>query len=226
MKKFIDLKNPLNVVYLVLIAASIITMIVLLAGYEPSQTTEPVNTATPVKRDTGKEKVLVTVNVETISEGLNDMGFLVTQEYTFTEVETYTKEKEILNFFNSTSQLIYKYDGAVTAGVDFDKITITKDEGTHTLKVQIPKSHIQTVTIYKDSFEVYEEKESLWNPLNLEDYNDSMSELEDAARQKAVENGILERSDKQAEELIDNFISNFPSASGYEIEFEWVEYNP
>ena len=52
-----------------------------------------------------EEKVIVTMNVETLEDGLENMGVLVTQEYYFTQVETYTKEKKILNFIDSTSQL-------------------------------------------------------------------------------------------------------------------------
>ena len=71
-----------------------------------------------------------------------------------------------------------------------------------------------------DSFKIYSEKDSLWNPLHLEDYNMSMSEFEEAAERKALDSGILERSNEQAQELIRNFITNMPGTEEYTIEFE------
>ena len=48
----------------------------------------------------------------------------------------------------------------------------------------------------------------------------SLVDFEDAARQKALENGILDRSDAQAKNLVTNFIRNFPAFSEYKIEFK------
>lgn len=219
----IDLKNKKNIVLLVIIAISIIAMIVLSVGYVKELKTNSVTSeakTTNNKEKKKKEKVIVTINVETIQDGLADMGFLVTQEYYFTQVEHYTKEKTVLKFFTSSSEFTYKYDGYVTAGIDFGKIAVSVNEDSKKISVNIPQSEIQTVSIDKDSFEIYSEKDSLWNPLKLEDYNKSLDEFEKVAKQKAIANGILERSDEQAKVLISNFVSNFPNASGYEIVFE------
>ena len=49
----------------------------------------------------------------------------------------------------------------------------------------------------------------------------SLTEFEDAAKEKALDNDILQKADDQAQKLVKNFISNFPSTAGYEIKFEW-----
>jgi nitrogenase molybdenum-cofactor synthesis protein NifE len=82
-----------------------------------------------------------------------------------------------------------------------------------------PDSEIQAVTIDRDTFRIYSERESLWNPLKLEDYNISLAEFEDAAKEKALANGILERSDEQAQKLVREFAGSLPNTSGYTIEF-------
>lgn len=174
---------------------------------------------TPVAVKTDDEKVLVSVSTETIREGLANMGLLITQEYSFTQVEKYTKEKKLFNVLPSSSELLYSYDGSVMAGIDFEKIEIKKDDSAKTITITLPKSEIQTVTIDKDTFQLYSEKDSLWNPIRVEDYNLSLAEFEKTARQKALDGGILERSDEQAKVLVLNFISNFPAAAGYEIIF-------
>ncbi|WP_026526046.1 DUF4230 domain-containing protein [Butyrivibrio sp. VCD2006] len=216
-----NLKQPRNIIYSVIIAASLIAILILCIDFSKNSKNEKEvpDTATTAASIEKRDKVLITVNVETIQDGLQNMGTLITQEYYFTQVETYTKEKNLLGFIPSSSEIAYSYDGTVTAGVDFEKITISKDEAKKTIIVDIPDSEIQTVSVDKNTFKVYSEKDSLWNPMKLEDYNVSLAEFEEAAKKKALENGIIERSDEQAKTLIGNFIKNFPSVSGFKIEF-------
>ena len=214
-----NIKNPKDVFYISVIALAFIVAIILCLKYRSDMSgrkTDDYNTPSLAPKE---EKVLVTVNVETIEDGLENMGVLVTQEYYFTQVETYTKEKKILNFINSESGFTYSYDGKVTAGIDFGKVTVTKDEDTKTLTVEIPYSELEATDIDMDSFKIYSEKESLWNSLDLEDYNMSMAEFEETAERKAIDSGILERSNEQAKELIKNFMVNMPGTENYTIEF-------
>ena len=214
-------KLPLNKIYLAIIVTCIIVILYLCIDFSRnSHKEQPVsNTATTAASLEKKDNVVITVNVETIQDGLQNMGTLITQEYYFTQVETYTKEKNVLGFIPSSSEIAYSYDGTVTAGVDFEGIIISKDEASKTIYVDIPDSEIQTVNIDKNTFKVYSEKDSLWNPMKLEDYNVSLAEFEEAAKKKALDSGIIQRSDEQAKALISNFINNFPSVKGYKVEF-------
>ena len=214
-----NIKNPKDVFYISVIALAFIVAIILCLKYRSDMSGRKMNDYNTPSLAPKEEKVLVTVNVETIEDGLENMGVLVTQEYYFTQVETYTKEKKILNFINSESGFTYSYDGKVTAGIDFGKVTVTKDEDTKTLTVEIPYSELEATDIDMDSFKIYSEKESLWNSLDLEDYNMSMAEFEETAERKAIDSGILERSNEQAKELIKNFIVNMPGTENYTIEF-------
>ena len=211
------------IMYLVIIAVCAVAMLVLGIDYLNRQKNAPEEITFEEPAETMKsedEKVLVSVSTETIRDGLANMGTLITQEYYFTQVEKFTKEKKIFKYISSSSEMLYSYDGSVMAGIDFEKIEIAKDDAAKTLTITLPKSEIQTVTIDKDTFQLYSEKDSLWNPLKLEDYNMSLTDFEETARQKALDNGILERSDEQAKVLVSNFISNFPAAAEYEIIFE------
>ena len=211
-------------IYLGVIAVSIIAIVALGIDYRIRKKNAPKDgsySGPVLNNKSDEDKVLVSVSTETIQDGLTDMGFLVTQEYYFTQVEKYTKEKKIFEFIPSSSEFIYSYDGAVMAGIDFEKIETKKDDKEKKLIVVLPKSQIHSVTIDKNTFKVYSEKDSLWNPLKLEDYNISLEEFENAAKQKAIDNGILDRSDEQVKSLITNFIGNFPAASDYEIVFDY-----
>lgn len=223
---FVDkLKGNKNIVYLVIIAVAVIISIVLIAGYMKDrgnhQIVSPASENAKEKDTKSEAKVLVSISTETIREGLANMGFLVTQEYYFTNVETYTKEKKVFfNMIDSSSQMVFKYDGQVFAGVDFEKITITKDDATRTVTIDIPDAEIHSVAIDKDSFESYSEKDSLWNPLKLDDYNAAMAEYEKTAKQKALDSGILERADEQAKAIVQNFVNSFPATAEYTIVYQ------
>ena len=217
-------KNIANYIYIGIIAVSMILAIVLFARFEKERAAEPVaDTATTLATLEKKENVKITVNVETIQDGLQDMGTLITQEYFFTQVEHYTKDKKVLSVFNSSSELMYSYDGKVTAGIEFGDINVSKDEDAKMIIVELPHSTIQDVVIDPSSFKKYSEKESLWNQLKIEDYNLSLIEFEEEAKDRAIKNGILDKSDDQAKTLIANFIKNFPNVSDYGIEITFKE---
>ena len=217
------MKHNANRIYIAVTAAALVLAAILLLNYEinrRAEESETVKTATTVAEKEKKDKVLISTSSETIRDGLANMGVLITQEYYFTQVETYTKEKNIFLIIPSSSGFMYSYDGAVLAGVDFEKIGVQTDEDRKVVTVDLPPSEIQAVTIDRDTFKIYSEKESIWNPLKLEDYNISLAEFEDAAKEKALGSGILERSDQQAQKLVSEFIVSLPATYGYTVEFK------
>ena len=216
------IKQHRNQIYIgVTIIASILVLVLCLDFKirRDAERNEAAMTATTIKEKEKKDKVVIAVSTDTIQDGLANMGVLITQEYYFTQVEKYTKEKTFLKFIISSSEFMYSYDGAVMAGIDFEKIKIKTDEDRKIITVDMPDSEIQAVTIDKDTFKIYSEKDSLWNPLKLEDYNISLVEFEDAAKEKAIASGILGRSDEQARNLVREFISSLPNTGEYTISF-------
>ena len=77
-------KKNKNKIYLAIIVVAVIVMIILLVDYKKNVPAEPslsdiAASDNTVKKDTSK--VLVTVNTETIREGIANMGTLIRQEY-------------------------------------------------------------------------------------------------------------------------------------------------
>lgn len=216
------IKQHRNQIYIgVTIIASILVLVLCLDFKirRDTERNEAAMTATTIKEKEKKDKVVISASTDTIQDGLANMGVLITQEYYFTQVEKYAKEKTFLKFITSSSEFMYSYDGAVMAGIDFEKIEIKTDEDRKIITVDMPDSEVQAVTIDKDTFKIYSEKDSLWNPLKLEDYNISLVEFEDAAKEKAIASGILGRSDEQARNLVREFISSLPNTGEYTISF-------
>ena len=163
-------------------------------------------------------KEIVTVNTEMIKDGLKEMGTLITQEYYFTQVEEY-KSTEKVWIFDSKASFIFSYDGVVTAGIDCNNVDITKDDEAKLITVKIPKSDIIGVNIDHDSFKIYEEKEGLWNKLDMTKYNNSIIEFENAAKTKALNKGILNKADESAKSLIESFVNSLIEDNEYSVEY-------
>ena len=159
------LKNHRNQIYIGITVLALVVAIVLSLDFSArrkAEREEAAQTVTTIKEKEKKDRAVITVNTKTIQDGLVNMGFLVTQEYYFTQVETYSKDKNILFVIPTTSGFTYSYDGAVMAGVDFAGIKIETDTDRKSITVEMPASEIQAVTIDKDTFKIYSEKDSLW----------------------------------------------------------------
>ncbi len=231
-------KKTVYLVLFALITLAIVTMLIVwAAGRNHTETLAApmpaMSDAEPEIRVVYKEKEvekMVPVEVEKvitgsiIQDGLNDMGFLVTEEYWFTEVMSFSSVKNILGFDwgITESNFLASYDGSVTAGVDFTAIEIAKDDVLMTVDITVPSAVIQNVTIDNDSFEVYSEKEGLGNPISIKDYNISVITLKEGASQKAVERGVLKRADGNAEKLIRDFVSSLVDTSQYAVTYQTV----
>lgn len=167
-----------------------------------------------------------TITGEMLQDGLRDMGTLITQEYYFTEVMTYSSVLKDplfhLEIKPTESSFVVSYDGVVTAGMDFSGIRVEKDEGAKVINVALPKAAIQNVDIDPESFEKYTEKAGMFNPVSVEDFNASLVELEATARAKAIDRGVLTRADQNGRQVVDQFIRSLVDVSEYTLTYKTV----
>lgn len=162
-----------------------------------------------------------TVTSEMIQEGVRDMGIMVTGEYCFTGVMNHSVANK---FFKgsitvpfSESSYVASYDGFVSAGVNLTGVIVEKDDDAGTITVKAPKVDIYTVDIDPESFVLYSEKQSIFNPISVADYNDSLIELEANAEQKAIEKGLLEMAENNADQLIRSLIYTLVDMDKYRV---------
>jgi hypothetical protein len=108
----------------------------------------------------------------------------------------------------------------VTAGVDFNDISVEKDDTDKVITITVPQSQIQYIDIDYDSFKIYSEKDGLWNPTSIEDYNDSLVDLKKNAEDKAIEKGVLDKADENAKAIIKNFVTGMVDDLDYTIKWK------
>lgn len=222
-------KKKIYTIFLVsIIAICIIASVIMLAGFikQKSNGSSGVKTGTTVANgdklfDANKEsgkKQIINITTEVIEDGLRNKGTLVTQEYYFTQAETYEK-KEGTGIFISTSKMIYSYDGAVYAGIDCSEIKIEKDDSKKVITVTLPKSKVTSVDIDFDSFKEFEYKQGWWSKIKLSDVNTSLQEFKDKAEKSALEKGVLDKADDNAELIIEGIIRSIVNDGEYDIRF-------
>ena len=160
------------------------------------------------------------ITSEIIEDGLRDMGFLITEEYYFTEVIDYSKVKKLFNLIKlgfTESYYIASYDGRCEAGIDFTEVKVEKNDSDKSIIVTIPKAVIHSISIDTGSFKLYDEKHGIGNAITAQEYNDSLVELEESAKEKAVERGVLKEADKNAKAIVTNFVSSLGTLDNYTV---------
>lgn len=186
---------------------------------QQSLASESVKTKVPQSQIITVEKV---ITAEVVEDGLRDLGKLVTEEYYFTDVLSYSSALKLFKTIQlpfTTSSFLVSYDGVVTAGVDFEKIQVQKDEENKIITVTLPASEIFNVDIDPESFVSHTEKTGIGNPISVSDFNQSLIELETSAREKAVEKGLLHRADENAKNVISHFVDSLLEPGSYAVRF-------
>lgn len=189
----------------------------------PAVTPRP--SAEVVVREREVEKLVTVekeITAEILTEGVRDVGLLITDEYYFTEVVSYSSTKKLWKFdlpLTESSYLI-SYDGVVSAGVDLTRASVAKDEAGKRITVTLPKAEIRSVDIDPESFLLYSEKQGVGNRLSVADFNDSLVELERTARDKAIGRGLLERADENAQSIVRNYVASLCDPGEYTLVFE------
>jgi len=227
-KKKIKLLIGLIVLVVVLIAVLFIVHAVRASG--KTETLPPVTprpSAEVVVREKEVEKIVTVekeITAEIVRDSLREAGVLITEEYYFTEVVSYSSIKKLWNIDLGITESSYlaSYDGVVTAGVDLTKAQVEKDEAEKRVTITLPAAAIENIDIDPESFVLYSEKAGLGNRLSAADFNNSLVELEQTARDKAVERGVLERAEKNARTLIGGLVGSLVDTTEYRIELKFA----
>ena len=163
----------------------------------------------------------------TVKLRLQDIGQLNTQEAYVTEVNATKDAKQLFGvdvpFTQST--LIYSYNFRVTAGYDFSQIDLEEkpagsSDGKSTVIVYLPAVEITGTEPVKDSLKVYEEKESVFNRISLDENDEALSNMRDQAEKDAISNGLLDAAEDNAKTLLSSFLLEAYPSDQYTIEFQ------
>lgn len=164
-----------------------------------------------------------------ISYGFKDMGFLITQEWYGCVLEDSKTDRTFFNLFKiplTESRQLFSIDIEVFAGIEFKDIKYTIDHNKKNINVSLPHAIIQNTSTVDDSMQIYLDSESWFSRINLEKNEEARESLKKRARQMALDSGIIEKAENNAEKLITNMIKSNGECSkdtckDYEIIFKY-----
>lgn len=166
------------------------------------------------------------INLGIIYSEINEISELATMEYLFTDAAKFTDSKQFKNWnipFTEKS-FILKWNGVIKAGVKLDLVTIEVKEDENKIIVSVPAAEILSYEIDSDSVEVLDEKNNIFNNITVDDKVKFDAATEDAMKQRAIENGLLEKAQKNAENILLRLLQADPAiGSNYTIEFVVAE---
>ena len=162
------------------------------------------------------------INLQILYSEINDIGELATVEYLFTDAAKYSESMQYDGWdipFTEKS-FVLKWNGVMKAGVDLKRIRITVDEEAKRITVSVPAAKILSYEVDPDSIEVLDERDNIFNTITIEDKARFDSTTEDAMKKRAIKNGLLDKAQENAEEIIKRLLTTDPAiGSNYEIKF-------
>lgn len=118
----------------------------------------------------------------------------------------------------TSKKFIVSYDGVIHAGVDLEKMEVkVKDKS---IEIKIPPAKILSHEIYEDSLKVFDERETIFNRIDIEDYNNFSKDQKKEVEDKAIKRGLLKEADEEARKAIEDSLLSDTILSDYKIKIE------
>lgn len=142
---------------------------------------------------------------------------LTTLKYHYTNMGHFENQNTFYGYkvpFTS-KEFIVSYEGLINAGIDLNKMKV--DVGDKSIEVRIPAAEILSHEIYEDSLKVYDERESIFNRIDIEDYNDFSKDQKSEIEKKAIKKGLLNEADEESKRAIEEILMGDTILSKYDI---------
>ena len=157
-----------------------------------------------------KEETII--SSETVESSIKEAKELTTLKYHYKNIASFENSQEFQGFKLpfTTKRFLYTYSGVIHAGVDLDKAKVDVNNEDKTVSVTLPKSKILSHDIDEKSVMFYDEKNSIFNPLELEDYSNFRKEEEAKVEKEAIDKGLLDEAYKQSKKAIEDILNINP----------------
>lgn len=169
-----------------------------------------------------KKNMTPDITSELINNRLEDAKELTTLKYHYTNMGQFQNQSDFYGWKVpfTTKSFIVSYDGVINVGVDLDQAMV-KVTGKK-IQIMIPHAKILSHEIYEDSLQVFLEKDSIFNPIKISDYNDFSMDQKHVVEEKAIDKGLLTEADKKSKEAIKDILRLDQYLKDYEITIEFL----
>ncbi|WP_416335144.1 DUF4230 domain-containing protein [Anaerococcus sp. DFU013_CI05] len=139
------------------------------------------------------------ISSETVESALKEAKELTTLKYHYKNIASFENSQQFhgMTIPFTTKRFLYTYEGEIHAGVDLDQAKVNINQEAKSISVTLPKTKILSHDIDEDSVMFYDEKNSIFNPLELEDYSNFRKEEEAKVEKEAIDKGLLKEAKDQ-----------------------------
>ncbi len=166
-----------------------------------------------------KEKTEIDSNI--IKNKLVSVQELTTVKYNYTNMGQFENSNTFYGYkipFTS-KKFIISYDGSVNIGVNLADMDVTIDS--NKIKIKLDHAKILSHEIYEDSLKIFDEQNSIFNPIRLEDYNNFSKSQKKKIEDEIIEKGLLEKADEKTKKAIYDILNIDDLLEKYSLEIEF-----
>lgn len=144
------------------------------------------------------------ISSDIVKEQLLSVKELTTLKYNYTNMGSFENQNDFygIKIPFTTKKFIISYDGTVSAGIDLDKTKVNIDENSKTINISLAKAKILSHEIDEDSLTIFDEKNSIFNQLKIEDFSDFRKNEMKKVEQNLLEKGFLDEANKKSRDAI------------------------
>lgn len=153
-----------------------------------------------------------TITLETVEAALKEAKELTTLKYHYKNIASFENSQQFqgMKIPFTTKRFLYTYEGEIHAGVDLDEAKVRVNEEAKTINVSLPETKILSHDIDEDSVMVYDDKDSIFNQLELEDYSNFRKEEEAKVEKEAIDKGLLVEAEDQTIKAVKELLNLNP----------------
>lgn len=161
------------------------------------------------------------ISSEIIKNQILSVKELTTLKYKYTNVGSFENQSEFYGMKLPFTQkkFIISYDGEVNAGINLEEAKITLNKDDQKISINIPHAEILNHSIDEDSLTIFDEKNSIFNQLEVKDFSDFRKDEMKKVEKDLEEKGFLEEADEKTQEAIVEILKINPLLEEYTIEF-------
>lgn len=144
------------------------------------------------------------ISSEIIKNQIVNAKELTTLKYKYTNVGSFENTNEFygLKIPFTSKKFIISYDGEVNAGVDLEMVKVSIDESKKVVNVSLPKSKILSHQIDENSLTIFDEKSSVFNPLEIKDFTDFRKNEMKKVEKDLLNKGFLDEANERSKEAV------------------------
>lgn len=169
-----------------------------------------------------QQKQAHTITSSLIGNRIEAAKELVSEKYYYTNTYSDSSAKDLYGWnipFTETTYII-SYDGVVSAGIDLSNIKV--DVTNKVITITLPDATITSHDIQKDSFKVLDQRTSIFNPIQISDYNSIQEKQKAQVEERLIhDEKFLEKAKQDAQTVIRDLLITDPIIQKeYTIEFK------